>query len=171
MTLTYFQLVGDMMHLASLVFLLHKIRSSKNCLGISCKTQELYLLVFVTRYIDLFLYYISFYNTLMKVTFILITALLIYTIRFVRPYRTTYDRVSDELPHWLYLVPPCAILGIIFNEEFTLVEVLWSFSIWLEAVTYLPQLAMLRKMKEVENLTGNYVFCMGGYRAMYMLHW
>lgn len=171
MTVSVFQLTGDVMHLASLLFLLHKIRSSKNCLGISCKTQELYLVVFLARYLDLFLYFISFYNSFMKVLFIGTTAYLILMMRYLRPYRTTYDRVADDFGHWLYLVPPCLILGIIFNDEFGFTEIMWSFSLWLEAVAYIPQLAMIQKMREVENLTANYVFCMGGYRAMYLLNW
>ena len=35
--------------------------------GISLRTQELYLLVFLTRYLDLFYSYISLYNSVMKV--------------------------------------------------------------------------------------------------------
>jgi len=31
--------------------------------GVSCRTQEIYLLVFVARYLDLFWLYVSFYNT------------------------------------------------------------------------------------------------------------
>jgi hypothetical protein len=34
------------------------------------KTMELYLLVFVTRYLDLFFSFVSYYNTLMKVFFL-----------------------------------------------------------------------------------------------------
>ena len=40
-------------------------------LGISFKTQALYVAVFVTRYLDLFLgEWVSLYNTLMKLFFI-----------------------------------------------------------------------------------------------------
>ena len=40
-------------------------------LGISFKTQALYVAVFVTRYLDLFLgEWVSFYNTLIKLFFI-----------------------------------------------------------------------------------------------------
>jgi len=39
--------------------LLLKINATKSCAGVSLKTQELYLLVFVTRYLDLFYSFIS----------------------------------------------------------------------------------------------------------------
>ena len=166
-----FRFLGDMMHLASLAFLMWRVYDKKNCAGVSVKTQELYLLVFVARYLDLFLYWISLYNTGMKIAFIASTATLIYLMRFKRPYNTTYDPKSDDFPAWQFLVAPCLILGLIFNFEFTPVEILWSFSIFLEAVAFIPQLAMLRKVREVENLTSNYVFCLGAYRLLYVFNW
>lgn len=57
-------------------------------LGLSCKTQEIYLIVFCMRYIDLFMYYISLYNTLMKIFFISATAFIVYMMRFKKPYCT-----------------------------------------------------------------------------------
>ncbi len=47
----------------------------------------------------------------------------------------------------------------------------WIFSIYLEAVAIMPQLIVLRRYREVENLTGNYVFFLGAYRALYILNW
>ena len=40
------------------------------------------------RYVDLFMYYISLYNTLMKVFFISATAFIVYMMRFKKPYCT-----------------------------------------------------------------------------------
>ena len=57
-------------------------------IGLSCKTQEIYLLVFCMRYIDLFMYFISLYNTLMKVFFISSTAFIVYMMRYKKPYCT-----------------------------------------------------------------------------------
>ena len=50
MTMNIFRLSGDMLHLASILILLLKIRVSKSCAGVSLKTQELYFIVFVCRY-------------------------------------------------------------------------------------------------------------------------
>lgn len=160
-----------MMHLASLLILIRKIREAKSCLGISCKTQELYLTVFLTRYLDLFTFFLSLYNTSMKIAFIGLTGYLIYLMRFSRIHKQTYDKIGDSFPHLLYLLPPCAVLGLLFSYDYSWTEVLWTFSIFLEATAFVPQLTMLRKMKEVENMTSNYVFCLGGYRVMYLVHW
>ena len=47
----------------------------------------------------------------------------------------------------------------------------WAFSIYLEAVAILPQLFLLQKQGEVENLTSHYVAALGAYRALYLINW
>lgn len=49
-----FRLLGDLAHLASFLLLLLRLRERKSAVGISLKTQELYLIVFCARYLDLF---------------------------------------------------------------------------------------------------------------------
>lgn len=50
-------------------------------------------------------------------------------------------------------------------------QLLWVFSIYLEALTIVPQLILLQRYREVENLTGHYVFLLGIYRALYIANW
>jgi ER lumen protein retaining receptor len=77
-----FRFLGDLSHLASIFILLHKIQTSRSCRGISFKTQLLYLIVFLTRYVDLLTGpYVSLYNTLMKLFFIGSTAYTLYLMR------------------------------------------------------------------------------------------
>jgi len=40
-------------------------------------------------------------------------------------------------------------------------QILWTFSIYLEAVAILPQLVLLQRTQNIDNLTGNYVFMLG----------
>lgn len=53
----------------------------------------------------------------------------------------------------------------------TPVEVLWSFSIFLESVAILPQLFMLSRTGEAETITAHYLFALGLYRALYIPNW
>lgn len=77
-----FRFLGDLSHLASIFILLHKIQQSRSCRGISFKTQGLYLVVFLTRYVDLLTGpYVSVYNTLMKLFFIGSTGYTLYLMR------------------------------------------------------------------------------------------
>jgi ER lumen protein retaining receptor len=48
---------------------------------------------------------------------------------------------------------------------------LWTFSIYLEAVAILPQLFMVSKTGEAETITSHYLFGLGAYRALYILNW
>ncbi|UYV76529.1 KdelR [Cordylochernes scorpioides] len=50
-------------------------------------------------------------------------------------------------------------------------QVLWTFSIYLESVAILPQLFMVSKTGEAETITSHYLFCLGSYRALYILNW
>jgi len=150
-----------MSHVVSILVLILRLRSSKSAVGISLKTQELFLLVFVTRYLDLFNTFYSLYNSIMKIAYISATASIIYMIRFKEPYKSKYDRSQDSFLHVKFAVAPCAVLALIsclMKRELYPVDVLWTFSIYLEALAIVPQLFVLQRYREVENLTGHYVF-------------
>lgn len=173
-----FRLSGDMMHLGSIFIILLKVLSQKNCKGISLKTQFLYFLVFITRYVDLFYNFSSLYNYIMKIIFILTSFLVCYFMKFKSPYKESYDKKSDNF-QILYIIIPCALLGILtcyLDDEFFLTEILWTFSIYLEAIAIIPQLFVVHENARtkggwVENLTSHYVFTLGSYRALYIANW
>jgi len=168
-----FRLCGDVLHLLAFVLLILKIRNSKNCLGLSVRTQELYLVVFLSRYLDI-LYnfsYQTYYLLFMKMLFIGATFYIIYLMRFKKPYCLSYDHLGDSFNHWQYLVPGALVAAIFIHRDWGFFDFLWSFSIWLEAVAIFPQLFMLSKLKEVENITGSYMAALGFYRMFYILNW
>lgn len=165
-----FRLAGDMTHLLSILVLLLKIRATRSCRGISLKTQELYALVFACRYLDLFTNYISTYNTVMKIVFLTSSFTICYLCRFHKVIKATYDREQDTFRHY-FLVVPCLALSLLLHNDFTPFEILWTFSIYLEAVAILPQLILLQRTQNIDNLTGNYVFLLGTYRGLYILNW
>ncbi|KAI8525718.1 hypothetical protein RHMOL_Rhmol13G0251800 [Rhododendron molle] len=249
-TMNIFRLAGDMTHLISILVLLLKIYATKTCSGISLKTQELYALVFVTRYLDLFTDFISVYNTVMKLVFIGSTLAIVWCMRRHPVVRRSYDRELDTFRHY-FLVAGCFALALVLHEKFTFQEMLipsiegdssvfgyqirvqsssggqndisdsrhgqviylliprvasewkqrqrknykkikvllirpflgilnlfdlidnvfWAFSIYLEAVAILPQLVLLQRSGNVDNLTGQYIFFLGAYRAFYILNW
>ncbi|XP_053993344.1 ER lumen protein-retaining receptor-like isoform X3 [Hylaeus volcanicus] len=166
-----FRFIGDLLHVLITLLLLWKLKKSKNCIGISCRMQEVYLIVFLTRYVDLFWSFVSIYNTCMKIILITTTAYLIYLMRFQAPTNQTYDRHADRFQYLYYLVIPSAILAVAWPSRYHLVDILWTFSIWLESGAILPQLVLLQQLREVENLTSHYVATMGLYRLFYVLNW
>ena len=150
--------------------LLLKIQATKSCAGVSMRTQELYAIVFVSRYLDLFFSFISLYNTVMKMIFISSSCCVLWYMRVHRVVSQTYDREQDTF-RIVFLLLPSFMMALVINHEFSFVEVLWTFSIYLEAVAILPQLVLLQRTKNIDTLTGNYVFLLGGYRALYLLNW
>ncbi|CAL8147394.1 unnamed protein product [Prunus armeniaca] len=165
-----FRLAGDMTHLASILVLLLKIYATKSCSGVSLKTQELYVLVFLSRYLDLFTNFVSVYNTVMKLVFIGSSLAIVWCMRMHNVVKRSYNKELDTFRHD-FLLGGCFVLALLIHEEFTFQEVLWAFSIYLEAVSILPQLVLLQRSGNVDNLTGQYVFLLGAYRALYILNW
>merc|ERR1712130_312443 len=166
--MNFFRLLGDVSHLLAILILLLKIWKTRSCAGISGKSQILFLVVFVTRYLDLVTNFVSVYNTVMKVFFIVSAAATVY-LMYVK-FRATYDGNHDSF-RVEFLLAPVAILAMVLNNEFTVMEILWTFSIYLESVTILPQLFMVSKTGEAETITSHYLFALGSYRALYILNW
>eukprot|EP00494_Astrolonche_serrata_P033486 UN33755 len=170
-----FRLSADMLHLASLLILLLKIYATKNCRGISFKTQFLYVVVFCCRYSDIFWNNYSLYNTVMKIIFISVTMITAYLIKFGQPFSKSYDHENDYF-NVFWAIIPCGVLAFVWNVEFTAFEILWAFSIYLEALVIVPQMLMVQRFAKehsgsIENLTADYMFCLGGYRALYLVNW
>ena len=102
--MTVFRLFGDLSHLLAIVLLLMKIWKTRSCAGISGKSQILFLVVFVSRYLDLFISFISLYNTVMKLFFISSAAGTVYLIyqkfkaSFMISIQSEFSPINDRRP-------------------------------------------------------------------------
>uniref|UniRef100_A0A8C3WZA6 ER lumen protein-retaining receptor n=1 Tax=Catagonus wagneri TaxID=51154 RepID=A0A8C3WZA6_9CETA len=163
-----FRFLGDLSHLLAIILLLLKIWKSRSCAGISGKSQVLFAVVFTARYLDLFTNYISLYNTCMKVVYIACSFTTVWMI--YSKFKATYDGNHDTF-RVEFLVVPTAILAFLVNHDFTPLEILWTFSIYLESVAILPQLFMVSKTGEAETITSHYLFALGVYRTLYLFNW
>uniref|UniRef100_A0A8B9SBA4 ER lumen protein-retaining receptor n=1 Tax=Apteryx owenii TaxID=8824 RepID=A0A8B9SBA4_APTOW len=85
-------------------------------------------------------------------------------------FKATYDGNHDTF-RVEFLVAPAALLAFLVNHDFTPLEILWTFSIYLEAVAILPQLFLVSKTGEAEAITSHYLFALGLYRALYLGNW
>jgi ER lumen protein retaining receptor len=161
-----------MSHVLAIVLLLLKIWKTKSAAGISGKSQILFTIVYFTRYLDVFFTFISIYNTLMKLLFVGASATTVYMIFLHKQVQPTYDRNHDTFKMEL-IIAPTFILSLLpwFHYSFTALEVLWAFSIYLEAVAIMPQLFMLTKTGSAESITSHYLFALGAYRAFYIINW
>ncbi len=106
----------------------------------------------------------------MKILFIGITAYTIYLMKIKKPFSLSYDKDSDSFPHY-YVYLAALLMAVIIHKSLNPLDFLWSFSIWLEAFAILPQLFMINKLKDIENITAHYILFLGLYRIFYVFHW
>ncbi|KAJ7113569.1 ER lumen protein retaining receptor-domain-containing protein [Mycena epipterygia] len=163
-----FRLAGDLAHLASKCILIWSIHQNKSAEGISFLTQAMYALVFVTRYLDLSTRFVSIYNSLFKVVYIISAFYVLGLMRWI------YPRTPESQMAWraagISLAAAC-LFAFVFNYNFSLTEVLWSFSIALESVCVIPQLILLRQTTVPTVITSRYLLALGSYRALYIPNW
>ncbi|KAI1006856.1 hypothetical protein K3495_g1360 [Podosphaera aphanis] len=164
-----FRILGDLSHLLSILILLQKMHITKSCSGISFKSQTLYLIVYITRYLDLFWTFTdSFYNTIFKLLFLGSSGYTIYVM--TTSFKPTHDPNIDTF-RVQYLLGGAFALAVIMPYKYTPSEILWAFSIWLESVAILPQLFLLQRTGEAETITVHYLAALGMYRALYVPNW
>ena len=106
----------------------------------------------------------------MKLVFLGASFAILYQMRVPRAVRSTYDKAHDTF-RTAFLVAPCALIALLTSTDRSFMELAWTFSIVLEAVAILPQLVLLQRTGNVDNLTGHYVAALGTYRGLYLLNW
>ena len=82
-----------------------------------------------------------------------------------------FDSPFSLLTRAEFLLIPAALISLVINHSFDPMEILWTFSIYLECVAILPQLFMISKTGEAESITSHYLFALGAYRALYIFNW
>jgi ER lumen protein retaining receptor len=142
-------------------------------LGISLLTQLLYVLVFLTRYLDLLWVSpaFSYWNFVLKNFYIWSSIyILILMLR-------VYPRTREREKAWRLAIyatggslVAAPIMTAIF-EKFVFVEMLYTFSLVLESICILPQLLLLRQTTVPTVITSFYLLLLGSYRFFYILNW
>lgn len=164
----YFRYIGDYLHLFGVFVLLFILIRNRSCQGISRSTQILYFIVFITRYLDLIDHSQTAYLVFFKLTYI-ITAIIVLAI--FQKYQNTYERQKDTCSLAVIFVP-CFTASILLANEISALEMLWTFSQFLEGFAMVPQYIFCyrdRMAKDV--LVSIYVMSLGGYRVFYAANW
>jgi len=163
-----FRYIGDYMHLFGIMVLLGTIAKNKSVAGISRSTQVMYFLVFVTRYLDLFDHTQTMYLVVFKMTYILTACTILvcfYTLD------VTYQRVNDTCNLSVILFP-CITAALLLTNEYSVLEILWTFSEFAEGFAMVPQYIFCYREKGARDWgAGLYVMSLGSYRVFYALNW
>uniref|UniRef100_A0AC11B3A0 KDEL endoplasmic reticulum protein retention receptor 2 n=1 Tax=Ovis aries TaxID=9940 RepID=A0AC11B3A0_SHEEP len=153
-----FRLTGDLSHLAAIVILLLKIWKTRSCADLRRAAgygRGLLWSPVIPHSTSPLIYIACSYATVY----------LIY-MKFKATYDGNHDTFRVE-----FLVVPVGGLSFLVNHDFSPLEILWTFSIYLESVAILPQLFMISKTGEAETITTHYLFFLGLYRALYLVNW
>jgi len=146
--------------------LLHKVRMQKSVAGISSKTLQVYVLVFMFRLTSTMVKngYLPVDATgdwvyqASDIASLLLVFQLLYFIH--KRYKHTYQDTLDTMPIW-NIAPVAFVLGFCFHGNLNhslFFDKAWTIGMWLDTVAMLPQLWMLvAKGGEVEALTANFV--------------
>ncbi|MBZ3872680.1 ER lumen protein-retaining receptor 1-A [Sciurus carolinensis] len=92
----------------------------------------------------------------------------LFAVVFTAHYLNLFTNYISLYNTW---VKPMAILSFLINHDFTPLEILWTFCMYLESVTILLQLFMVSKTGEAETITSHYLFALGVYRTLYLFNW
>ncbi|GAB7347377.1 hypothetical protein MBLNU459_g4308t1 [Dothideomycetes sp. NU459] len=180
MLLNIFRVLGDVSHVISKCILITSIHSNKSAEGVSLITQVLYIVVFLTRYIDLFWTFpfrnfLAGWNFTLKIFYILSSIYIVFLMMRV------FARTREREKAWtlgayslggalLGMVPVVAVFEgkYGFRHPF---EIQYTFSLILESVCILPQLLLLRQTTVPTVIDSFYLTTLGSYRAFYILNW
>merc|ERR1712107_964606 len=163
-----FRYVGDYLHLFGIAALLFTIAKNKSVTGISRSTQVLYFLVFVTRYLDLLDHAQTPYLVFFKLTYVATSVIILVLFHF---FNSTYEYRNDTCNITVILFP-CITAAILMTNDYSMLEVLWTFSEFVEGFAMVPQyIFCYRERGQRDWGAGLYVISLGGYRVFYALNW
>eukprot|EP00929_Paragymnodinium_shiwhaense_P113598 TRINITY_DN81881_c0_g1_i1.p1 TRINITY_DN81881_c0_g1~~TRINITY_DN81881_c0_g1_i1.p1 ORF type:complete len:290 (-),score=68.37 TRINITY_DN81881_c0_g1_i1:28-897(-) len=162
-----FRYVADYLHFGGMISGLVVIGGTRSVDGFSGKTQVLYQLVYFCRYLDVFTDQQSTYLIFFKITFQLVTAVML---GFFWAFRHTYDAAADSC-NLLAILLPVSTASLVFGERSGFKEDLWTFSEFLEPFALMPQYIVCYRAKRVRPGALLYVFAVGGYRVLYVCNW
>jgi ER lumen protein retaining receptor len=177
---SFLLILSSMVQMLSVILLIWKVWSNKNSSGISLNTIICYIIILLARLSSTLFYngYLPsddagdwFYQLTEIITLITLLALF-YIISQVLS--DTYNKEND-LIHFKYLVIPSICLAFLahthLNKNF-FTDVMWCFSMYLEAVAIYPQIFMFKEKKgHIETFTSHYVAFQGFSRLFTLIFW
>lgn len=159
-----FCLLADVCHLLASLVLLYKIGRTHSCSGISGRAQILFAAATLA---NLCTENLTYWNYVLKVFALIcegITLIIVYG-----PLRRTYDREYDTV-HLELLVIPCVIMAFFVNYEFSHQQVIWAFSIYLEAIAVAPQIVHTQQKGCTQYMT-SYFVVLGLHPVLMVINW
>ena len=172
--------LGSGIQLLGFFLLLQKIRAEKSAAGISAKTLQMYVIVYVFRLTSTCVKngYLpvdksgDWVYQFADICSLLLVFQLLYTIHVT--HSLTYQSHLDSMPVYK-CVPPCVAIAVMFHGNLNhspFFDCCWFISMNVDTIAMLPQLWMMVAMGgEVEALTSHYVASIAIARALALSFW
>mmetsp|Transcript_43389 Transcript_43389/g.50194 ORF Transcript_43389/g.50194 Transcript_43389/m.50194 type:complete len:215 (+) Transcript_43389:55-699(+) len=162
--------LGYLCQLVGSGILIRKIQRKKNTEGLSFETQICYLIGSIVRVVwvsktRLSKYWLVWIELAVSIG---VAGYMVYL--FYKNKDTLQIKNPIKLP---YIMIACGILSYFFHpgKRDAYMQMLVSFTIFLEAAGMLPQIYILRKLKTVEVTIGNYVVLLALSRVFRLAFW
>jgi len=82
----------------------------------------------------------------------------------------TYERAKDTCS-LVIIFAPCFTASVLLTNEYSALEILWTFSEFLEGFAMVPQYIFCYRDRNTDFGVTLYVMSLGGYRVFYALNW
>jgi len=172
------RLAGDLCLALSGPWLLYRIKA-KGTAGVSLETQALRLLVFSSRYLDVFAgQKISIYNTLIKYIVLLSGLFLVIAVARGSGPKTLPGRIRCLMLALFFGVSiplslPLNYVPLSFYVSYLVIflEIAWSFSMFLAIFADIPQFYLTATSGILDWQMVLYLVMITAYRLFYLPHW
>lgn len=163
-------ILAETVHFSGIGCLAYKLIGERDCNCLSLKTQELTATFLAVR---LYCSFVMEYDihTFLDLMTLAATIWVVYTMRTTL--RKTYNDQLDDF-HVVYILVPCSLAAVLAHPTTShacINRILWAACVYIEAISVLPQLRLMQKVKTVERFTANYVFALGVARFLSCAHW
>ena len=119
---------------------------------------------FLIRFLDLFLFRISYYNTIMKILIILLNIIIVILLL-----GNKNNKINKK--NFFFIIKICFFFSLIFSFGRTWwFDYVYSYSLWLESFSILPQIFLIEKEK-IDDFIFFYFFIIFFYRFCYFFNW
>lgn len=166
-----YRYVGDYLHDAAVILLVGHVFCRRSVAGFSRRTQSLYLVLYIARYLDLLDHSQHTYLVAHKLFFIGTAAT---TLCAFCLWSQTYQKQSDTCPAFL-LALVTLFLSPWVAAEGDVLEIMWTWSQILEGFAMVPQyICSYRNSWDGQKDdcgVATYICFMGFYRIFYILNW
>ncbi|WZN64098.1 ER lumen protein-retaining receptor [Chloropicon roscoffensis] len=173
----------EIVHFFGILVLMRKLLKEKSCEGLSLRTQENTAAYLVARVISGALFEGN-HHTLLDFLTLAVTALVIYFMNTSLKSTVDHKRDMSRRDQLLYIIAPCLGMAVLVNPAVKMhlgfvawvCNVLWAFSTYLEAISVVPQLKVMKQIADQVGFferksTADYVFALGITRFLACASW